>query len=355
MSENKEISIGPRKVGVDYPCYIIAELSANHNQDFDLAVKTVEAAADAGVDALKLQTYRADTITLDSNLPHFKTRPDSNWPGQKFYDLYTKAYTPWEWQPKLKKIAENLGIQCFSSPFDPTSVDFLEEMEVEAYKIASFEITDIPLIELVASKNKPVIISTGIANEKDIELAIASCKKMGNDQIALLKCTSAYPTPLEEVNLNTIPLLKEKFGTVVGLSDHTLGLTVPSASVALGASIIEKHIILDKNLGGVDSGFSLDAKEFKELVNAVRNTEKALGKATLVPNEKMISARKSARSLFAVKAIKKGEKLTSENIKSLRPGIGLAPKFYFNVINKYAKSDISKGTPLSLDLIEESL
>ncbi len=351
MNSKKEIEIGPRKIGEGHPCYIIAELSANHNQDFDLAVKTVEAAAAANVDALKLQTYRADTITLDSDLPHFKTRADSNWAGQKFFDLYKKAYTPWEWQPKLKKIAEDLGLQCFSSPFDATSVDFLEAMDVEAYKIASFEITDIPLIELVASKGKPVIISTGIAAEADIELALAACKKMGNDQIALLKCTSAYPTPLEDVNLRAIPLLAEKYNTVVGLSDHTLGLTVPTASVVLGASIIEKHIILDKKLGGVDSSFSLDAQEFKELVEGVRNTEKALGIATLEPNAKMISARRSTRSLFAITEIKAGDTITSENVKSLRPGVGLAPKYYEELLGKKAKVNIAKGTPMDWELI----
>jgi len=225
-------------------------------------------------------------------------------------------------------------------------------MNVEAYKIASFEIIDIPLIELVASKGKPVIISTGIATEADIELAIATCKKMGNDQIALLKCTSAYPTPLEDVNLRTIPLIAEKFGTVVGLSDHTLGLTVPAASVVLGASIIEKHIILDKKLGGVDSSFSLDAQEFKELVQGVRNTEKALGIATLEPNEKMLSARRSTRSLFAVTEIKAGESFTKENVKSLRPGLGMEPKHYEELLGKKAKLDIGKGTPMSWDLTE---
>jgi len=352
MSNEREIKIGNRKIGANHPCYIIAELSANHNQNYDLAVQTVHAAAEAGVDALKLQTYRADTITLDSDLPHFMTRNDSIWAGQRLYDLYLKAYTPWEWQPKLKALSESLGMQCFSSPFDASSVDFLEAMNVEAYKIASFEITDIPLIELVASKGKPVIISTGIATESDIELALAACKKMGNDQIALLKCTSAYPTPLEDVNLKAIPLLAQKYNTVVGLSDHTLGLTVPTASVVLGGSIIEKHIILDKKLGGVDSAFSLDAQEFKDLVDGVRNTEKALGIATLEPNEKMISARRSTRSLFAVETIKTGEKFTAKNIKSLRPGLGLAPVNYEKLLGMVAKKDIHRGTPLSWDLAE---
>ncbi len=345
-------SINQRPIGNGHPVYIIAELSANHNQDFDLAVKTIEAAAEAGVDAIKFQTYRADTITLDSDLPHFRTRDDSIWAGQKLFDLYQKAYTPWEWQPKLKAIAEKLGLECFSSPFDPTSVDFLEEMGVAAYKIASFEITDIPLIELVASKEKPVIISTGIANEEDIQLALDACRRQGNEQIALLKCTSAYPTPLEDVNLHTIPLIAEKFGTTVGLSDHTLGEVVPIAAVTLGATIIEKHIILDKQLGGVDSAFSLDAAEFKAMVTAVRDTEKALGRATLEPNAKMISARRSSRSLFAVEAIAAGEVLTEDNVKSLRPGLGLAPKHYRELLGKKAKQSIERGTPMSWDLVE---
>lgn len=348
----KSFKIGNRLIGDEHPCYIIAELSANHNGDYDLAVKTLHAAHAAGADAIKFQTYRADTITLDSELPHFRTREDSLWAGQKLYDLYLKAYTPWEWQPKLKKIADELGMDCFSSPFDPTSVAFLEDMNVEAYKIASFEITDIPLIELVASKGKPVIISTGIAGEEDIKLAIDACKRMGNDQIAILKCTSAYPTPLEDVNLKTIPLIAEKFDTLVGLSDHTMGLTVPTAAVTLGASIIEKHIILDREMGGVDSAFSLSAAEFKEMVVAVRNTEKALGKATLEPNAKMISARRSSRSLFAVRDIQAGEIIDAENVKSLRPGLGMHPKHYKEVLGKRAKGKIEKGTPMSWELLD---
>lgn len=349
----KQITIKDKVIGKKHPTYIIAELSGNHNQDFDLAVKTIEAAKQAGVDALKLQTYTADTITLDSDLPHFRTRSDSLWAGQKLYDLYKVAYTPWEWQPKLKKIANDLGLHCFSSPFDLSSVDFLEQMDVPAYKIASFEITDIPLIEYVASKNKPIIISTGIANKEDIQLAVDACRKQGNEQIAILKCTSAYPTPLEDANLNTIPLIAQEFDTVVGLSDHTLGTLVPTIAVSLGARIIEKHIILDKSIGGVDSAFSLDAQEFKSLVDEVRATERAMGAATFEPNEKMISAKRSARSLFAIEDIAAGTILSHENIRSLRPGLGLHPKHLKTVLGKKAKSDIKKGSPLRWELIDQ--
>ncbi|MEO0776455.1 MAG: pseudaminic acid synthase [Bacteroidota bacterium] len=345
--------IKQRDIGATHPVYIIAELSANHNQDFELAAKTVEAAAAAGVDAVKFQTYRADTITLDSDLPHFRTREDSPWAGQRLYDLYQKAYTPWEWQPRLKAQAESLGLDCFSSPFDFTAIDFLEEMNVPVYKIASFEITDIPLIERAAATGKPIIISTGIADERDIQLAVDACRRQGNEQIALLKCTSAYPTPMEAVNLRTIPLLAEKYGTTVGLSDHTMGLTVPVAAVTLGACIIEKHIILDRELGGVDSAFSLDVAEFTAMVQAVRDTEKALGKATLEPNAKMLSAKRSARSLFAVAEIAAGEPLTTDNVRSLRPGLGMAPKHYHEVLGKKARTTIARGTPLSWDLLAD--
>ncbi len=347
-----EINIKGKKIGRDFPTYIIAELSGNHNQDFDLAVKTIEAAAKTGVDAIKLQTYTPDTITLDSDLPHFRTREDSLWAGQRLYELYKKAYTPWEWQPKLKHIANELGLHCFSSPFDKSSVDFLEKMEVPAYKIASFEITDIPLIEYVAAKQKPIIISTGIANEEDIQLAVDACQKQSNGQLAILKCTSAYPTPLEDANLNAIPLIAEKFKTVVGLSDHTLSNIAPVVAVSLGARIIEKHIILDKSLGGVDSAFSLDPAEFKELVDSVRDAEKALGQATLEPNEKMMSAKNSSRSLFAVKDIQSGETITHDNVRSLRPGLGLHPRYLPHILGKKVKNSVRKGMPLSLDVFE---
>ena len=270
-------TIGEKEIGDNQQVFIIAELSANHMNDFDIAVKTIEAMAKAGTDAVKFQTFTPDTITLDCDNDYFQIKQGTVWDGQVLYNLYEDAYMPWDWQPKLKKIAEDLGLIVFSSPFDKTSVDFLEDMDVPAYKIASFEITDIPLIEYVASKGKPIIISTGIADLEDIELAVQACLDAGNDQIALLKCTSSYPAPLDEINLNTIPSIKERFDVVVGLSDHTLGGEVSTASVAVGAKIIEKHFILDRNMGGPDSEFSMEPNEFKQMVDSIRNVEKALG------------------------------------------------------------------------------
>ncbi len=264
---NTFITIKNKKIGKNFPVFIIAEMSANHLQKFDNAVKLIKAAKEAGADAIKLQTYTPDTITIDCNNDYFQIKQGTLWDGQSLYELYKKAYTPWEWQPKLKEIAESEDLICFSSVFDKTAVDFLEKINVPAYKIASFEITDIPLIEYAASKGKPIIISTGIATLSDIEEAVNACKRMGNDQIALLKCTSTYPAPSEEINLKTIPNLADAFKTVVGLSDHTLGISVPIASVALGACIIEKHLTLDRSLGGPDAAFSLEPNEFKAMMN----------------------------------------------------------------------------------------
>jgi len=336
----KDVNIGKGK-----PVFIIAELSANHNQSFQLAVETIHAMKEAGADAVKLQTYTPDTITINSRNELFMKK-DGLWKGQSLYELYQKAYTPWEWQPELKELAEKLGMVCFSSPFDKTAVDFLEEMDVPAYKIASFEIVDIPLIEYVASKGKPVIMSTGVATLEDIELAIDTCRKADNNDIALLKCTSSYPAPYEEMNLKSIPFLKEKFGLPVGLSDHTMGIEIPVAAVALGAVIIEKHFILDKKLDTPDKAFSLDPTEFKQMVDAVRNVEKALGEEGYLFTDKMSKARKNARSLFVVKDIKKGELFTEENIRSIRPGAGLHPKYFSEILGKRAVEDIKKGTPL---------
>jgi len=332
--------------------FIIAELSANHQQNFDIAVESIKAIKECGADAVKLQTYTPDTITINCDNEYFQIKQGTIWDGTTLYQLYQKAYTPWEWQPKLKKIAEELGLICFSTPFDKTAVDFLEEMNVPAYKIASFEIVDIPLIEYAASKGKPIIISTGIATEEEIKEAVDACKRMNNDQIALLKCTSEYPAPIEDANLNIIPLLKEKFNTVVGLSDHTLGTVVPVAAVALGARIIEKHFILDKKLGGPDASFSLEPHEFKKMVDEIRQVEKALGKSSFELNDKIKKSRTFARSLFAVKDIRAGELLTEENIKSIRPSYGLPPKYFKIILGKRAKKDIKKGTPLNWDLIE---
>lgn len=332
--------------------YIIAELSANHNQDFDIAVRTIKAMKESGADAVKLQTFTPESMTLNSNQPWFQTRKDSLWAGQKLFDLYKKAATPWDWHLKLQKVANDIGLDFFSSPFDLEAVEKLESISVPYYKIASFEITDIPLIQKVAQTGKPIIMSTGIAEEEDIELAVNMVRNEGNHQIALLKCTSAYPTPFSEVNLRAIPLLEKKYKVVAGLSDHTLGVTVPVAAVAIGAKIIEKHFILDKSIESVDRDFSLEPYEFKEMVDAVRIVEQAIGEETMDLSQKSKDARSSRRSLFVIKDLKKGENLTLENIKSLRPGNGLHPKHYYSVIGKTVNKDVAKGTPLNMSMIE---
>jgi pseudaminic acid synthase len=347
-----EFSIRNKKIGEKFPIFIIAELSANHLQKFDNAVKLIKAAKEAGADAVKLQTYTPDTITIDCDNEYFQIKQGTLWDGQSLYELYKKAYTPWEWQPKLKEIAESEGLLCFSSAFDKTAVDFLEKINVPAYKIASFEITDIPLIEYVASKGKPVIISTGIATLSDIEEAVNACKRMGNEQIALLKCTSAYPAPLEEINLKTIPSLAQTFKTVVGLSDHTLSISVPIASVALGACIIEKHLTLDRKLGGPDAAFSLEPAELKTMVKLTREVEKVLGEVSYDLTEKMKKRREFSRSLFVVKDMKAGEVFTEENIRSIRPGYGLPPEYLKDVLGKKSTQSIKKGTPLKWELVK---
>ena len=346
-----KFKIKNKKIGGNNPVFIIAEMSANHLQKFDNAVKLIKVAKEAGANAIKLQTYTPDTITIDCDNEYFQIKQGTLWDGQTLYELYKKAYTPWEWQPKLKEIAENEGLICFSSVFDKTSVDFLEGINVPAYKIASFEITDIPLIEYVASKGKPIIISTGIATLSDIEEAVNACKRMGNNQIALLKCTSAYPASLEDVNLWNIPNLADTFKTVVGLSDHTLGISVPIASVTLGAHIIEKHLTLDRKLGGPDAAFSLEPDEFKAMVKSVREVEKALGEVSYDLTEKMKKSREFSRSLFVVKNMKTGEIFTEENVRSIRPGYGLPPKYYDAILGKKVKTDIKKGSPLTWELI----
>lgn len=332
---------------------IIAELSGNHNGNFENAVKLIKEAAKAGVDAVKLQTYTADTITIDCENDYFKIKQGTLWDGRTLHSLYKEAYTPWEWQPKLKKIAEEEeDLICFSSPFDKTAVDFLEDINVPAYKVASFEITDIPLIEYMASKGKPMILATGIATLSDIEEAVNACRRVGNNQIAILKCTSAYPASFEDMNLKTIPNLAETFGVISGLSDHTLGITVPIAAVALGAKIIEKHFTLSRADGGPDAAFSLEPEELKAMVKAIRETEKALGKVSYNLTDKMKNSREFSRSLFVVKDIKKGEVFTEENIRSIRPGFGMHTRYYKDVLGKCAKSDIEKGIPMSWELLE---
>mgnify|MGYP005845451569 CR=1 FL=1 len=347
-----KMRIGNIDIGESNKVFIIAELSANHNQQFDIAVESIRAIKDCGADAVKLQTYTPDTLTIESDKEYFKIQQGTIWDGTTLYKLYQKAYTPWEWQPKLKKIAEEIGLVCFSSPFDKSAVDFLEKMNVPAYKIASFEIVDIPLIEYAASKGKPIIISTGIATEEEIQDAINACHRSGNQNIALLKCTSEYPAKIEDAYLNSIPYLQKKFNTIVGLSDHTTGTTVPIAAVALGARIIEKHFILDKKIGGPDSKFSLEPDQFKKMVDDIRSVESALGAHGFYQSGKTLQSRTFARSLFAVDDIKKGELLTENNIRSIRPSNGLAPKYYNDILGKKAKVNIEKGTPLSWDLIE---
>lgn len=344
MIKNRSFSVGNRKIGLDEPTLIIGELSANHNQEYKLAVETIKAMVEAGVDAIKLQTYTPDTITIDSNKPDFQIKQGTLWGGQTLYNLYKSAYTPWEWQPKLKKVANKLGVPLFSSPFDKTAVDFLEEMDVPAYKVASFEITDIPLIKYMASKKKPIIMSTGVSTLEDIKLAVQACKDVGNEQIVLLKCTSEYPTPMEDVNLRTLVDMQKRFDTIVGISDHTMGIGVPVAAVTLGAKVVEKHIILKRSLGGPDSQFSLEPSELKELVSTIRNVEKALGRVTYDLSPKALRNRKFARSLYVISDVKKGEKVTEENVLSKRPSYGMHPKHYEEMLGKIFKQNVKKGT-----------
>ncbi|MFD0963011.1 pseudaminic acid synthase [Pseudofulvibacter geojedonensis] len=333
-------------------CFIIAELSANHGGDIEIAKETVRAAKRAGADAIKLQTYTADTITLDVRSDLFKIDQGTAWDGQYLHDLYKQASLPWEWHKELYDLAKEEGLVCFSSPFDFTAVDFLEKLQTPIYKVASFEITDIPLIEYIASKQKPIIISTGIATIEDIELAISACKKEGNNDITILKCTSAYPASPEDANLLTIPDIKEKFNVKVGLSDHTMGTEAPTVAVALGATVIEKHFILNKEIGGADAHFSLDEEEFTQMVNAVRLTERLMGKVDYEMNDKKQSSRTFSRSLFISEDVKKGDIITKHNIKSVRPNYGLHPKYYNDVLGKTFTTNAIKGTPLSLDIIK---
>lgn len=329
--------------------FIIAELSANHNGSIENAIATIQAAAEAGADAIKLQTYTADTITLDHDGPGFVIE-EGLWKGRKLYDLYKEAHTPWDWHESLFQTARDLGLVCFSSPFDPTAVDLLESLDNPIYKVASFEITDIPLIEYIASKGKPVVISTGIATEEDIELALNACRRMDNNQVTLLKCTSAYPAPVEEANLLTMVDMKERFGVPTGLSDHTMGHAVAAAAVALGATMVEKHFILDRSMGGVDSAFSMEPAEFRAMVDQIRLTEAALGSVTYEMTEKKLKARQFSRSLYAVKDIAPGEPFTTENVRSIRPGLGLSPRFLSNLVGTQNELNaLGQGDPISPD------
>ncbi|MGJ8736895.1 pseudaminic acid synthase [Zobellia laminariae] len=334
-------------------CFIIAELSANHGGDLGIAKETVRAAKRAGADAIKLQTYTADTITLNVRNDNFKINQGTAWDGQYFYDLYKGASLPWEWHEELFAVAKEEGLICFSSPFDRTAVDFLEKLDAPIYKIASFEITDIPLIEYVASKGKPMIISTGIATLEDIELAIEACKRKGNNDITILKCTSAYPADPEDANLITIPDIIKRFKVNSGLSDHTLGIEAPVVAVSLGAKVIEKHFILNKSIGGADAHFSLDEMEFKKMVEAVRMAEKMMGKVDYDLTEKKKKSRYFSRSLFIIEDVVKGDIITEDNVRSVRPGIGMHPKYYKDILGKKFSESAEKGTPLQSDLIAQ--
>ncbi|MDD3465844.1 MAG: pseudaminic acid synthase [Campylobacterales bacterium] len=332
--------------------FIIAELSANHNGSLETAKETIRAMKASGVDAVKLQTYTPDTITLDCDSEHFQIKQGTVWDGRGLYELYAEAMTPWEWHKELFSLARSLGMEVFSSPFDKSAVDFLEELCPCAYKIASFEITDTPLIEYAAKKGRPMIISTGVAELADIELAVQSCKKVGNDDITLLKCTSSYPTPLEEMNISTIADMKSRFGCKVGLSDHSMSIAAPVAAVTLGAQVIEKHFILDRKMGGADSSFSLEPNEFADMVKAVRDTEKLIGKVSYELSEKGKKSREFARSIFVADDIMAGEVFEEGNVRSVRPGFGLHPKYLSEIIGKRATRNLAKGEPLEWGMIE---
>lgn len=350
---NDCIEINGRLIGPDKPVYIVAEMSANHNHDFNMAVKILEVAKEAGADAVKLQTYKPDTLTIKSDNKYFYIGEKTPWGGRNLYDLYKEAYMPWEWQPKLKQVADKLGLDLFSTPFDSTAVDFLENMDVPAYKIASFEIVDIPLIQKISRTGKPIIMSTGMATLAEIDEAVRAIMEGGGDKMALLKCTSAYPAPAEEMNLRTIPHLAEAFGVPAGLSDHTMGHEVAVAAVALGACIVEKHFTLSRKDTSPDSSFSIEPYEFKSMVDAIRMVEKALGTVRYGFSEKEAVSRIFRRSLFVVQDIKKGETFTEKNIRSIRPGHGLHTRHLEDILGHCATRDVSRGTPLTWDVVRK--
>lgn len=334
-------------------CYLIAELSANHGGSLETALESVRAAKACGADAVKIQTYTPDTITLDCSKPDFVVGGDTLWDGQTLHSLYQQAYTPWEWHEAIFQEAKRIGIDCFSSPFDATAVDLLASLDNPIYKIASFEITDIPLIEYAASKGRPMIISTGVATIEDIELALEACYKAGNRQITLLKCTSAYPASIEDANLATIPDMQARFGVAVGLSDHSMGHQVAVAAVALGAAVIEKHFIIDRTIGGPDAAFSMDQEEFATMVREIRATETAIGRVDYPTDPAQIKGRQFCRSLYVAQDMASGEVITAQNVRSVRPGYGLHPKYLPQILGKRIKNAAEKGTPFSADLMED--
>jgi pseudaminic acid synthase len=346
-----QIQIGRRTIGPGHPAYLIAEVSANHHQDYEQAVKIIHAAKDAGADAVKLQTYTPDTMTIASSRPEFQIH-GTIWNGRNLHDLYQEAYTPWEWQPRLKKVADDLGLDLFSTPFDSSAVDFLEQMNAPAHKVASFELVDIPLIQKIAQTGKPLIMSTGMATVEEIEEAVQAARSAGAAQVALLKCTSAYPAAAEEMNLRTIPELSRRFDVPAGLSDHTMGVVAPVAAVALGACIVEKHITLSRAEPGPDSEFSLEPHEFKAMVEAVRTAEKALGEIHFGYSQKESLSRVFRRSLFVVEAVKRGQSFTTENVRSIRPAHGLHTRHLPEILGRHAAQDIERGTPLTWDLVD---
>lgn len=345
------LQIEGKTIGQGSPCYIIAEMSGNHNQSYEKAVEIIHAAKEAGADAIKLQTYTPDTITIDCDNEYFRIENESVWSGQTLYELYGQAYTPWKWQPRLKEEAGKLGLTLFSTPFDNTAVDFLTEMDVPAFKVASFELTDLPLIEYIAMKGKPLIISTGMGTLTEIKEAVQAVRRNGNSQLALLKCVSDYPSLPDDMNLHTIPDIAENFGVPAGLSDHTPGHEIAIAAVALGACIIEKHFTLRRSDGGPDAFFSMEPGEFRDMVRGIRLIEKSLGSIRYEPTDRELKNKIFRRSLFVVKDVKAGERITSDNVRSIRPGYGLSPKHLKEVTGKTFKKDTARGTPLSWDLI----
>ncbi len=344
------MKIGIREIGGGQPAYIIAEMSANHAGDISRAKEIIHAAKEAGADCIKIQTYTPDTLTIDCDNSYFHIS-DGTWNGENLYQLYQKAYTPWEWQKELFEEAKKAEIDFFSTPFDNTSVDFLEEIGIGFYKIASFELVDIPLIEYVASTGKPMILSTGMATLAEIDEAVEAVKKQGNHNFALLRCASAYPAITDEMNLRTMQNMGDTFGVPYGLSDHSMGSVGAVTAVALGASIIEKHFCLDRSIENPDSTFSMNPMEFKQMVHDVRQAERAIGSVKYGPSEQEKNNLQFRRSIFCVKDIQEGEKLTEENIRIIRPGYGLAPKFYKDVLGQTALEDIQKGTPLAFEMI----
>jgi len=354
VPDDKSFGIAGRLIGPDYPVYIVAELSANHNQEFQRAIELVHTAKELGADAVKLQTYTPDTITISSDHECFRIGGGTLWDGRTLHELYQEAHTPWEWQPKLKEVADEIGIHLFSSPFDASAVDFLETLPVPAYKLASCELVDIPLIQKLGTTGKPLIMSTGMATLEEVEEAIATARAMGAKQIALLKCTSAYPAPADEMNLRTIPELARRFRVPVGVSDHTKGIAVPIAAVALGACIIEKHLTLSRASGGPDAEFSLEPEAFREMVEAVRVAEKALGSPQFGPTTHEETSHRFRRSLFVVRDMKEGELFSTENVRSIRPADGLHTRYLLQILGKRAVRPIARGTPMTWDLITET-